>query len=151
MKLIANSGNDRVVDELRKALPGAGHLDVASPEFSLFAFGEVRDLLGQVEMMRLVLPRVQDGAIGLLGGDGDRTFRNRLDSRALARACAAWIDAKAEGRSAPGPLPQAALIASDGTRVSLRQACRTARGAFRSGPTACVSLAEARLCRAGST
>ena len=120
MKLIANSGSDRVVDELRDALPGAGCLDVASPEFSLFAFGEVRDLLEQVDKCRVVLPKLAEGDIGLLGGEGDRPFRNRLQSRALARACAAWVESKAEVRSAPGPLPQAALIASDGASKDCR-------------------------------
>ena len=56
MRLIANSGTDRVVDALRKALPGAGRLDVASPEFTLFAFSEVRDLLDGLEKCRVVLP-----------------------------------------------------------------------------------------------
>jgi hypothetical protein len=120
MKLIANSGNDRVVDELRKALPGVGRLDVASPEFSLFAFSEIRNLLEQVEKCRLVLPHAADGEIGILGGDGDRSFRNRLQTRALARACKAWIESKAEVRNAPGPLPQAALIASDGASKECR-------------------------------
>ncbi len=42
MKLIRNSGNDRVVDELRKSLVAGGTFDVASPAFSLFAFAELR-------------------------------------------------------------------------------------------------------------
>jgi hypothetical protein len=41
MKLMKNSGNDRVVDALRESLGSHSALDVASSAFSLFAFGEV--------------------------------------------------------------------------------------------------------------
>ena len=40
MKIIKNSGNERVIDELRKCLVAQSTLDIASPSFSLFAFGE---------------------------------------------------------------------------------------------------------------
>ena len=45
MKLIRNTGSDRVIDELRQTLTPPSSLDLASPAFSLFAFGELRDLL----------------------------------------------------------------------------------------------------------
>ena len=38
MRLIKNSGNDRVVDDLRKTLAPGSELDIASPLFSLFAY-----------------------------------------------------------------------------------------------------------------
>jgi len=120
MKLIANSGNDRVVDALRSALPGAGQLDVASPEFSLFAFSEIGDLLAGLEKCRMVLPSVKDGDLGLLGGDADRGARNRLEARALARACSEWLRVKAEVRGVPGALPQSALVACDGKAGTCR-------------------------------
>ena len=44
MKLIKNSGNDRIIDELRKILTPQSSLDIATPAFSLFAFSELRDL-----------------------------------------------------------------------------------------------------------
>ncbi len=114
MRLIANSGNDRVVDALRKALSEFGRLDVASAEFSLFAFAEIRDLLERVAKCRIVLPTGANEDIRLLGGEGDRAFRNQLNARALARECVRWIKERVELRGAPGPLPQSALIASDG-------------------------------------
>ena len=40
MKLIKNSGGDRVVDELRQCLAPNGTLDLATPAFSLFAFAD---------------------------------------------------------------------------------------------------------------
>ena len=108
MKLIKNSGNDRVVDALREVLGTESSLDVASPAFSLFAFAEVRSLLEKVAHCRLVLPTTQ--ARSLLGLEADRPFSNRLQVRWLARQCAEWINKKADVRGAPAFLPQSTLI-----------------------------------------
>jgi hypothetical protein len=56
MRLIKTSGNDRVVDELRRTLGAQSCLDVASPSFSLYAFAELRRLLDAAKRCRLVLP-----------------------------------------------------------------------------------------------
>ena len=110
MKLIKNSGNDRVVDALREVLGTESSLDVASPAFSLFAFAEVRSLLEKVAHCRLVLPTTQGADLNLLGSETDRPFRNRLQVRWLARQCAEWINNKADVRGAPAFLPQSTLI-----------------------------------------
>ena len=57
MRLIRNTGNDRVIDELRQTLATSSSLAVASPAFSLFAFAELRDLLEKLETCRIVLPQ----------------------------------------------------------------------------------------------
>ena len=110
MRLIKNSGNDRVIDELRQALSAQSSLDVASPAFSLFAFAELRTLLESIERSRLVVPTAEGSELRLLGTASDRPFRNQLRARALARQCADWIEQKVEVRSAPGPVPQSTLI-----------------------------------------
>lgn len=56
MKLIKNTGSDRVIDELRRTLAPPSSLDLASPAFSLFAFAELRDLLEKLDACRVVLP-----------------------------------------------------------------------------------------------
>src|SRR5450759_5894800 len=94
MKLIRNTGNDRVIDELRRTLAPPSSLDLASPAFSLFAFAELRDLLERLDACRVVLPATNGGDLGLTGSDTDRAFRNRLQLRWLARECAAWIKKK---------------------------------------------------------
>ena len=38
MKLIKNTGNDRVLDALRSSLTPSSKVDIATPAFSLFAF-----------------------------------------------------------------------------------------------------------------
>ncbi|MDE2059402.1 MAG: four helix bundle protein [candidate division NC10 bacterium] len=55
MKLIKNTGSDRVIDELRQTLAPPSSLDVASPAFSLFAFAELGDLLEKLDACRVVL------------------------------------------------------------------------------------------------
>lgn len=111
MRLIRNTGSDRVIDELRQSLPRGSSLDFASPALSLFAFAELCELLEKLEGCRVVLPAVSDGDLGLTGTDADRTFRNRLQVRWLARECTRWIKQVVELRSAPSSLPQSILIA----------------------------------------
>jgi hypothetical protein len=111
MKLIKNTGSDRVVDELRQILASPSSLDLASPAFSLFAFAELRDLLEKLDNCRVVLPASSGDEFGLTGAEIDRAFRNRLQLRWLARECAAWIRRKVELRNAPALLPQSILIA----------------------------------------
>ena len=111
MKLIKNTGSDRVIDELRRTLAPPSSLDLASPAFSLFAFEELRDLLEKLDACRMVLPAINGSDLGLTGSDADRAFRNRLQLRWLARECGAWIKKKVELRGAPALLPQSILIA----------------------------------------
>lgn len=121
MKLIKNTGSDRVIDELRQSLKPASSLDVASPAFSLFAFAELAQLLEKLESCRIVLPSHDDVDLGLVGSRADRAFRNRLQLRWLARECAAWIKKKVELRGAPSMLPQSILVTgkpdAEGQRV----------------------------------
>jgi Asp-tRNA(Asn)/Glu-tRNA(Gln) amidotransferase C subunit len=111
MKLIKNSGSDRVIDELRRSLVSKSSLNLASPSFSLFAFAELRDLLEELDGCRIVLPNTNDRELGLTGSDNDRAFRNQLQIRWLARECADWIKKKVDLRAAPSLLPQSILIA----------------------------------------
>ena len=74
MRLVKNSGIDRVVDALREVLRPETSLDIASPAFSLFAFAEVRSLLEQVASCRLILPTIQGVDLNLVGSEVDRPF-----------------------------------------------------------------------------
>ena len=114
MKLLANTGTERVVDELRATLVAGSTLDIATPALSVFAFGELRDLLNQLKNCRLVLPPPSANGLGLLGAEADRPYRNRLQTRWLATELATWLEAAAEVRAARGAIPQSALIATLG-------------------------------------
>lgn len=120
MKLIRNSGNERVVDELRKCLIGQTSLDIASPTFSLFAYGEVRELLTKLVRCRLVLSGSEVKSLNLVNSVPDRPFRNQLQIRWLAKQCAEWIEKKAEVKSVPGIMPQATLI-TENVDISLNR------------------------------
>ena len=45
MKLISNTGINRVIDALRQSFQSGASLDIATPFLSLFAFSELHDLL----------------------------------------------------------------------------------------------------------
>ena len=112
MRLIKNTGNDRVVDELRTCLVPHSSIDIASPMFSLYAFAEVRTLFEKLDRCRLVIPFAKDADLNILGSDSDRPFRNRLQTRWLACSCGKWIQNNVEVRGAPSFLPQSAIIAN---------------------------------------
>ena len=109
MRIVSNSGTDRIVDIVRSRL-GAGHrVDFASRALSLFAFGELAGDLGRLAGARLVLPP-DDAELELLGSDADRAARNRLLGRWLSGRCAAWIEKAVEVRRAKAPVPQGAIV-----------------------------------------
>ena len=110
MKLISNTGTNRVIDVLRQAAQSGVSLDIASPVLSLFAFSELRDLLSRAAHSRLILPLDTDGDLAFLGSSSDRPARNRLQARWLARECAKWIREKTDVRPSLGPLPQSAYV-----------------------------------------
>jgi len=110
MKLLKNTGSDRVLDELRQCLVRQSTLDIASPAFSLFAFAELREDLRKVGKTRLILPADQANDTSLLGTAADRPFRNRLQAHWLAKQCLEWIQRSAAIRHVEETIPQAALI-----------------------------------------
>ncbi len=111
MRLIRNSGNDRVIDELHRSLSKHSSLGVASPSLSLFAFAGLRPLLDQLQRCRLVVPLGKESDLKLLGTEADRSLRNQLIARALAKQCAQWIASKVDVRPAPATLPQSTFLA----------------------------------------
>ena len=115
MRIICNTGTERVVDELRATLSHGSSLDGASDGFSLFAYAAIRNQLREIEKCRLVLSNEATHE-EVHGASCDRHLRNQLKMRWLAQHCAAWIDRKVALREIPGRLPQSVLIAysSDG-------------------------------------
>ncbi|MDB5986780.1 MAG: helicase domain protein [Nevskia sp.] len=120
MRLIKNSGNDRVVDELRSVLKPGSRLDIATPGLSLFAFAELEHQLKALEGARLALALPDGFDPGMLGSEADRSRRNRLETRFLARQCAEWVNQIASVRTAPARLPQSALVMDGSEEASKR-------------------------------
>ena len=93
MKLLRNTGADRVIDVVGPGLGPGNQLDVVSPTLSLFAFAEVIGELPKLSKARLLLP-ANGSELALLGSGADRAARNRLQSRWLAKQCAKWLEDK---------------------------------------------------------
>lgn len=112
MKIVRNAGDERVLDLARPEITSGGELDVVSPAFSLFAFGDLEEDLFKVRQARIVLP--PDGVdLSLLGGEADRSRRNQLQLRWLAARCAEWLSSTVEVRRANSRIPQGALVLRD--------------------------------------
>src|SRR3546814_1347406 len=75
MKLLRNSGNERVIDRLRDWLQPDAAVDFMSPVFSLYAFAEMHDHLSKIGHCRILLG--SDSAItnSLYGGPADIAAR----------------------------------------------------------------------------
>lgn len=112
MKVIRNAGNDRVLDALRPGLTPRHRLDLVTQAFSLFAFGTLAEEVALLAGTRLLLPPAGTD-LQLLGGEGDRAARNRLQARWLARRCAEWIKTSVDCRNSASVVPQGALIVRD--------------------------------------
>ncbi|MDZ7808964.1 MAG: hypothetical protein U5L11_01005 [Arhodomonas sp.] len=85
-------------------------LSVLASDLSVYGYETMGDAPRQVKAARLLLPleeASEDGAphCSLIGGDADRPLRNRLNAAALARACAEWLDNRAEVRTVSRPAP----------------------------------------------
>lgn len=115
MRLLAPPA--RPADALRAALAAAARLDLATPELSLFAWGELRAALERVPAARLALPLGDADDLALLGAAADRPARNRLQARWLAGRLAAWVARAAEVRAAGAALPQALYVTRDAAGV----------------------------------
>jgi SNF2 family DNA or RNA helicase len=109
MKFVSNTGTDRVLDLIRPLLAVNNQLDLLTPTFSLFAFAELQDRLWAIDKAKLILP-FDDGLLGLLGGENDRVFRNKLQARWLALQCAKWVSDKTEIRRSAGAIPQGTAV-----------------------------------------
>ena len=121
MEILDNTEGKRLVDALRANLDDEAKLSIISAHFSLFAFGELREELERLDSVRFLFSEptfIQD--MGRVVGapefdiarraQGERekaladsslelTLRNKLNQRALARACASWLREKVTFRS----------------------------------------------------
>lgn len=109
MKLIQNTGTQRVIDLIQPHLKQGNQLGCVTPSFSLYAFAAMREALAALDRVQLILPP-DDAALEFLGAEGDRAARNRLQARWLANQCAKWISEKVDLRRALGPVPQGAVV-----------------------------------------
>ena len=112
MKLVQNSGNDRVANLIQPLLSDGHSLDAVTPGLSIFAFAELLVGLQGAARCRFVLPG-DTATLPLLGTTADRPNRNRLQSRWLAARLRDWLSENADIRLARDGVPQGALVIRD--------------------------------------
>lgn len=112
MKLLQNTGNERVIDSLRTWLEPGSTVDLMSPAFSLYAFAETRDLLLKAGQCRILLGDEAALSGSLFGGTADIAARGKLQGRWLAKVAAEWIKKHAEIRHAAATPPQSLIVVS---------------------------------------
>lgn len=112
MRVISNTGTERLADLLRPCLGAVHKLDLATSALSLFAFENLANELEHLAGTRLLLPP-HGTDLGLLGNEVDRAARNRLQSQWLARRLRDWIAGRVECRTARGAIPQGAIVLRD--------------------------------------
>ena len=112
MRIIRNSGAERVIDLIRPRMQPGCRLDAVSPALSLFAFAALMNEAARLDRARLLLPR-EGAELAELGSESDRASRNQLRTRWLAKRFAEWLATKAEVRRAVGSVPQSAMVLRD--------------------------------------
>lgn len=109
MKIVRNSGSERVLDLVRPGFQRGAQLDLVTRSLSLFAFAAVIEELVRLTKARVVLPPPESD-LAILGSDSDRAARNRLQNRWLAQQLIRWIQERADVRCALAPIPQGAFV-----------------------------------------
>ena len=113
MKILSNTGTERVFDLVRPQMQAGHGLDAVTPALSLFAYAELMADVARLDKVRLLLPD-EGKDLAILGSDADRAARNQLRTRWLAKRFAEWLRNKAQVRRAVGIVPQGAMVLRDG-------------------------------------
>ena len=121
IEMLDNTEGKRLGDSLRAALDDEAKLSIISAHVSLFAFGELREELERLDSVRVLFnePTFISDMKGLADAPEleltrraqcereraltdsalELSLHNKLNQRALARACASWLREKVTARS----------------------------------------------------
>lgn len=119
MRLVPNTGNLRVIDELRSHASLLAKLDLLTPDFSLFALSQLLNTLPDLVKARIVTTPESTLHPSLSGGTSERAERNHLLAPYLAKTIAKNLDSIASIKFAPNPIQQSVIAASTGTGDAL--------------------------------
>lgn len=125
MRLVCNTGYDRVIDLMSSEVTPGQTLDIVTPQLSIFGFSALRDTLSRIAGTRMILPPTGSDLM-LLGDEADRAARNRLQTRWLAKKCEEWLRESVDLKPTVGPVPQGTLVVRD----SNGEPQRVVHGAF---------------------
>ena len=108
--LLDNKSQGKVGDVIGKALSESSEMAVLTSMFSIYGFAKLNQELSKVQKLRLAIGQSTAGtspsSVSLTGNESDRQFRNGLNTARVAKACASWINKKAEVRDVATPVPQ---------------------------------------------
>jgi hypothetical protein len=118
MRIVRNTGND-TVGELIGSSPAEGKIaTIITPQFSVFAFETLQTWLERLNAVRLLLTSTDLHHLALFGGESETAIRNQLRVPAIAKACAHWIEHKADIKLADAPLPQSLISIADESGIA---------------------------------
>lgn len=159
---IFDNVNTIVRDDLAKTITKGSRLSMAAACFSIYAFDALKKQLEGIEELRFLftsptflkekeakakrefyIPRLNRER-SLYGTEFELHLRNKLQQRAVARECAAWI------RKRYGSSPSSRAARESGiSSSSRRQVRRPSTSRCRASPPQ-ISAASAALCGTGS-
>jgi len=99
--LLDNKSQRKVGDVIAQKLSAENaELTILSSMFSIYGFAKLNKQLSKIQQLRLAIPESSNNGMSeLVGTRSDRKFRNGLNMARVAKACAAWLEKKAEIRT----------------------------------------------------
>ena len=114
---VINNISERVIDDLHLKLSEGSAMSIAAASFSIYAFEALKDELEKVDDLRFIftsptfikdkvkkekreffIPKLSRER-SLYGSDFEIKLRNKLEQKAIAEECAAWIRSKVKFKS----------------------------------------------------
>ena len=117
MRLLRNTGDDRVIDFLDATSSERSKVEWLTSGISLYGIERVQRVLGDNATIDLTIS-AQPTLLDLQGGRSDRTLRHRLIDRRLAKVLCSWIRTHATIRNAPSDVVQDALVIGENGKDS---------------------------------
>lgn len=147
MRLLRNTGEDRVVDFLSSSTSSESNLEWLTSAISMYGLERATRVLGDDASLDLTISNIP--SLGeLQGGRGDRSLRHRLVDRYLADSIGSWLRHHATIRRAPSDVVQDVLIVGgpegrmDGALVGSFSLTTPGLGVTGSGGLAIVQASE---------
>lgn len=112
MKIIGNTGTERVIDALKLSAASQANFDMVTAKLSMFAYAALRNELDSLQCARIILPQ-ETNSLAVCGGKFDRSARNQLQARWLATQLKNWVENLLDVRTTSEHIPQGAVVVSD--------------------------------------